>query len=142
MWQTITMSSDGQTIILGAKLGRLYISTDGGSSWNETQPAGNEDKDWKTTSISSGGDTIIAVIPYNKIYISTNKGTNWNEVNFPNSENMYFSSFSMSFDGKKFIIGIYDNSFFGRLVLTTDGGIHGMKQILLALTMATGHLSQ
>ncbi len=54
------MSSDGTNLIADVYGGRLYISTNGGSSWAETQPAGDLDKNWYTTSMSSDGTKLIA----------------------------------------------------------------------------------
>ena len=54
-WRTSAMSSDGSKIIAGVYGGRLYLSTNSGTSWSEVQPAGAADKNWQTISISSDG---------------------------------------------------------------------------------------
>ena len=44
------MSSDGSAILAGVYNGRLYLSTNSGTSWSEVQPAGAANKYWQTIS--------------------------------------------------------------------------------------------
>jgi len=135
------MSSDGSIIIAGRAGdypgGRLYISTDGGSSWNETQPAGNTDVAWSTTSMSQDGAKIIAGYGNNgytgKLFISTNRGSSWNEIQpAGNKDDLSWTIASMSSDGTKIIAGVsevginmdtpFSYLYNARLYISTDGG--------------------
>jgi hypothetical protein len=63
------MSSDGSKIIAGYLPGRLFVSTDGGNNWAETQPDGNVDAMWESASINSDGTIIIAGSLDGRLYI-------------------------------------------------------------------------
>jgi photosystem II stability/assembly factor-like uncharacterized protein len=53
------MSSDGTHLIAAVNGGRIYISTNSGSSWAETQPAGDNDEGWSSVAINSDGLHLI-----------------------------------------------------------------------------------
>ncbi len=57
-------------MIAGALGGRLYITSDGGSSWSETQPQGNADLNWYTTSMSTDGTKLIAGVDGGGLYLN------------------------------------------------------------------------
>ena len=114
-WYTTSMSRDGNIIIAGEDYGKLYISTNGGGSWTETQPVGNVYENWHTTSMSADGDTIIA--GGFGLYISTNRGSSWTEIQ--PAENVYgWQTVSMSSDGTYIIAGGSS----GRLYISTNSG--------------------
>ena len=50
-WRTTAISKDGQIIIAGVLGGRLYLSRNGGASWSEIQPDGDDDKQWLISAI-------------------------------------------------------------------------------------------
>ena len=52
--------------------GRLYISTDSGVTWAETQPAGDVDKDWQGAALDSDGSNLIAMVDTGRLYTGVN----------------------------------------------------------------------
>jgi hypothetical protein len=111
------MSSNGQRIIIAGSL-RLYLTTDGGLNWSETQPAGDVNKSWTTTSMSLHGDTIIVGYSVGRLYISTNGGSSWNETRPKGDVSDSWETTSMSSNGQIIIAGVYGS----RLYLSTNGG--------------------
>ena len=63
------MSSDGSKIIAGVYGGRLYLSTNSGTSWAEVQPAGVANKYWRTSAMSSDGSVILAGVYNGRLYL-------------------------------------------------------------------------
>jgi photosystem II stability/assembly factor-like uncharacterized protein len=148
-WTTTSISPDGFKIIAGVSElgemwdlpaywlynGRLYISKDGGSSWNETRPelnnsSLNNDVDvWYSTSMSSDGTKIIAGTNKN-LDISTDGGTSWFETQPAGYSNFDWFTTSMTPDGSKIIAGTSDASN-GRLFIYTEPATDVPKQLLL-----------
>ena len=54
-WRTVSVNQDGTVIMAGIGNGRLYSSADGGSTWNEEQPAGAVDQYWNTSTCGQTG---------------------------------------------------------------------------------------
>jgi photosystem II stability/assembly factor-like uncharacterized protein len=118
-WVTSSMSSDGSKLIVGAYAGRLYISTNGGSSWNETQPAGNTNGYWTTVSLNSAdGSIMIAGDGWYRLHISTNGGSSWTETQPAGNVDQGWRMSSMNSDGSKIIAGVNG----GRLYISTNSG--------------------
>jgi photosystem II stability/assembly factor-like uncharacterized protein len=71
--RTLTMSLDGQTIVVGG-LGFIQLTTDGGTNWY-SHPAGGA---WDTIRVSA--DLTKLVTMNSLIYFSTNSGVSWETV--------------------------------------------------------------
>ena len=96
--------------------GRLYISSDSGGTWNETQPDGNINGYWLSVASSSDGTHLIAAGGANVgLYTSTNSGSTWTKSNI--GQGNYFSSVASSSDGTHLIVsgsaGLYISSNYG-----------------------------
>ena len=120
------MSEDGKTILAGVYSGRLYLSTNTGSTWSEVQPAGDANRNWYTSSMSADGKTILAGVystSNGRLYLSTNTGSTWSEVQPAGDADRNWRTSSMSADGKTILAGVYS----GRLYLGIEGG--GAKTI-------------
>lgn len=71
MKRSISISGDGQHIIVGFSGGRLYSSADAGENWSEEQPAGNFDRAWSTTTVNrEQGSIYLAAISNGRMYLS------------------------------------------------------------------------
>ena len=99
-WQSIAVSSDGLHLVAGVGGGRLYTSTDGGTSWNETQPAGDTDQWWDSVASSSDGSHLVAANDY-FVYTSSDSGDNWTQTPLvlTDANNQWWSSVASSSDG-------------------------------------------
>jgi hypothetical protein len=127
---SVSISSDGQTAIIGAYIddyskGSAYIfERDGSGNWNETQKlvasdGGPPDRFGESVSISSDGKTaIIGASLYSGgkgsayIFERDDGSGNWNETqklvaNDVVSNDIFGYSVSISGDGKNVIIGAY-----------------------------------
>jgi len=87
-WMCCAVNSDGTRIIAGALFtlpnsGRLYLSTDGGESFGEVQPAGNLDKNWTGAAMSGDGQYIIVAAYGDYVYTSDDYGETWTK-RYPN----------------------------------------------------------
>jgi len=112
------MSSDGTALIAGVSGGRLYVSTNSGTDWDTTKPAGDGDLNWRTTSMSSDGTTLIAGVYGGRLYVSADTGSSWTETRPAGDANKYWLTTSMSSDGTILIAGVDG----GRLYISTNSG--------------------
>lgn len=102
-WLTCDTNADGSVILAASYArinpiggtpdwsygGRLYLSTNGGTSWTETRPAGDVNKFWRALSLSGDGELLLAggtlgsgdASPSNpgRLYSSDDSGTTWGE---------------------------------------------------------------
>jgi hypothetical protein len=124
----MTVSDNGSVILAGVYGGRLYRSTNHGSSWSEIRPAGDADLNWDTVGLDQNGQIMLAGVDDNsggtgKLYVSKDGGNTWSD-NTPD-----FGSFgrewrisSVSDDGKTMFAGYGDSTIEGRLFLSTNDG--------------------
>jgi hypothetical protein len=75
----VAQSSDGKVILLCAWQRRLYLSTDYGVTFLETQPKGNVDAPWRVPACDADGSVLIAPGAL-ILYISTTGGSSWSAV--------------------------------------------------------------
>ena len=89
-WISADMCDDGSVIIAAvgydntypAEAGRVYLSTDGGTTWTEIRPDGNADKVWKGVSVSRDGNVLFAVYQgNNNVFKSIDGGATWTSEN-------------------------------------------------------------
>ncbi len=116
-WQT-TMSADSTTLLAGAYGGRVYLSRDGGATWDETRPAGDTDQAWISFSASGDGTVLFAGTIPGRLYLSTNSGTSWSETRPAGDVDGLWIGIAVSQDGSTLLAG---NSG-GRLYLSTTAG--------------------
>lgn len=121
-WYSVTMSSDGETIVLadGDCLDdTLFISHDFGDTWAQVSVSGNAWECWPTRegiAVSGNGQRILAGTDGNRIYYSENGGTSWSETQPTGAGvNKSWYAVAMSDDGTQFLAGAYN----GRLYLGT-----------------------
>jgi len=93
------------------------------STWFETQPAGNVNRQWVAGASDADGTNLIVADSFNRrFFVSTSSGTTWTEIpdsNFPSTGSVQSSSYVASdADGSNLII----SAFTGRLFTSDDGG--------------------
>lgn len=105
-------------LFVGATNGRLYVSFDDGDNWEETQPAGNVNKNWSSLSISENGEVLIAAVANGRIYRSVNSGTDWEEIQPAGNTDINWSAVVLNNVGQ-FIIATENG---GRMYISNDTG--------------------
>lgn len=114
----IEISGNGQKIIVptDARLGKVYLSTDYGVSFQEFTNL--PEKNWTTVEISGDGNTLVAAAMGDNIWTSRDSGSTWNMSVFglaPRYKS--WGSASISYDGA--MIGVTRN---GYTVVTSSSG--------------------
>lgn len=116
-WKSCSCSANGRVLLAGSYSGRLYLSTNGGSSWTEQQPAGAVDRYWWGCAVSGDGSVLLAGAYNGLLYLSTNGGSSWAAT--PSlGINTRWNSCAANADGSVLLAGI--NA--GHLYLSTNGG--------------------
>jgi len=106
-WTHIDCSSNGTVVAVCGKNTRIYVSNNGGFSWNarETQ------REWLSLTVSSDGTKMIATAVVNNndyiAFLSVDSGITWKQLPqlFPGVAQPY--SCNISSDGQKALIGEY-----------------------------------
>lgn len=128
-WSMSSISADGQTLLVGTvdnssgvptQRGRLYISTDRGANWTETQPLGNSVVSWLSSSMSADGQTMLVAADTGRLYLTTDGGANWNETQPAGNTDHGWPTTSMSADGQTMIA--VSNNFDGSVYVSYNGG--------------------
>jgi len=121
-WQGVATDLDGSFIIAGGDNsdtgnGRLWISTDYGATFAETQPAGDVDRNWHVD-CDSDGSFLVAAAAGGRIYTSANGGSSWTERTPGGSSDLAWEEVAVDNDGSFIIAAIYD----GRLYTSANSG--------------------
>ncbi|MFA5185604.1 MAG: hypothetical protein WC551_03895 [Patescibacteria group bacterium] len=118
-WATLASDSSGLKLITATPFsGRVYTSTNGGTSWTETQPAGDIDKGWNSVASDSDGTNLIAAASWGTgggIWVTNNSGSSWSEKQ-PNGGPGNWSVVASDADGSTLMAG------FTRLYTSSDSG--------------------
>lgn len=114
-WTGVDISDDGQTIVAVSYFahdleeieglnGRIHISEDGGSTWDDITPS--DVSNWTKVAISGDASNIVALSDDERdtIYTSTNGGTSW-QTHAVDDEVRYWQSVSISDNGDKIMAG-------------------------------------
>jgi len=119
-WASSAMSSDGEIMIVGNQDGGIYISTNGGGSWTDTDPGifPPDNYNWYTLAMSSNGQTILAGTYSDRVFLTTDGGDNWSETQPAGDIGANWITSSMSSDGEVMLASIEDVGVY----MTTDGG--------------------
>jgi hypothetical protein len=56
----VSVSGDGQVMVAAVSSGPLYVSFDGGNSWQEQTSTGSHE--WKRVILSRDGKTVVALM--------------------------------------------------------------------------------
>lgn len=93
-------------------------------TWEETQPAGDANKNWQAAGISDDGQTILAGVYGGRLYLSADGGDSWAETRPAGDVNVDWYDVAVSGDGETLLAADLNFSLGGqgRLYLSTDGG--------------------
>jgi len=83
-WIMGASDNDGSVLLAGIYVGRLYLSTNSGTSWAETQPGGAANKEWYCATSDSDGSFLIVGEEWGSVYWSTNSGGSWSSAGLAN----------------------------------------------------------
>jgi photosystem II stability/assembly factor-like uncharacterized protein len=118
-WVVASADSDGSHIFAGMAFGRLYQTSDSGTTWSETGPTVGIDQEWSSVSLSADGSDVAAAVFGGGLYISSNGGEDWTPRqpgDTTDAEN--WDALAVSADGNVLIAGVSD----GRLYVSGNGG--------------------
>ncbi|MGA1236891.1 MAG: WD40/YVTN/BNR-like repeat-containing protein [Limisphaerales bacterium] len=121
-WQAVASSSDGNHILAAAFGGRLYTSSDGGSTWT----ARDSERFWRCVASSAEGDKLFAAEYGGGIYTSSDGGFTWTLQS--SAPNEYWECLVASADGTKLVAaaaGTLATSELGngQVYTSSDGGV-------------------
>jgi len=77
LWEDVVISGDGETMAAVAGGGSIYISTDGGSTWNTSTGAGT--RQWSSITMSDDAKYLVAVVDGGSVWLSQDSGSTWSE---------------------------------------------------------------
>jgi len=134
-WGAVASSADGTHLIASVyrtsyiingtpslSIPHLYVSSDSGDTWTETQPTGDVDEKWVSLSSSADGTHLIARTSYvGRLYISSNSGDTWAETQPVVGVNKSWDTVALSADGVHVIAGGWLR-WLNRLYISSDFG--------------------
>lgn len=109
LW-SVASSADGTRLVVGSVTDKIYVSTDGGTTWTARLSGGG----WQAVAMSADGMRIYAAKNGSFIYVSSDGGTTWNALNISASWNGMFASA----DGQRIVAAAYG----GLIYTSTDAG--------------------
>ncbi len=128
-WYALASDDDGSSLIAGNATGRLYTSSDYGTTWVERRPAGDTQQYWKSVASNYDGTYLVAGAEDNRLYTSANGGANWTERRPNGDQKWMWRAVSTDTTGANIIVGIYDvNS--GGVYISTDYGATWDRQAI------------
>ncbi len=106
-WQCVASNSTGERLIAGVYNGRIYKSSNYGSTWTEIQPAGDVNKNWYCTASDSTGQYLIACSTWSggRIYISSDYGSTWTESRPAGDVDKRWECVASNSTGERLIVG-------------------------------------
>lgn len=110
-WNGIASSADGNKLALVTglvgQLTPIYVSTNGGSTWQMSGAPANLNTSWRAVASSADGSRLVAVCGWGvnayqrgRIYTSADSGLTWVSNNSPST---YWSSVASLADGRKLV---------------------------------------
>jgi photosystem II stability/assembly factor-like uncharacterized protein len=115
-WTSVSASDNGSKLAAINYYGHIYISNNGGDSWNEYSALGS-DKNWNAINVSDDGSKMAAGGYYSNIYTSIDGGNNW--IMATSSGQKIWKSITSSSDGTK-IFAAAEND---HIYTSSDGGV-------------------
>lgn len=118
-WKAITMSPDGQTLVLADSDcvdDSVFISTNAGADWTQSHVSGNAYECWYNgLAASDNGTHVIIGTDGNRIYATENRGGTWYETQPAGAVNKSWYAIASDSDGGQFVVGAFN----GRLYIGT-----------------------
>lgn len=118
-WYALACDSDGTVMLATVNYsGRVYISTNSGSTFTEAHPAGDTQKYWLPIAMDSDGSNLIAGIDDGRLYTSANGGATWTERQPGGDADKLWYAVASDSDGS-FLVAAASG---GRLYTSADSG--------------------
>lgn len=130
-WQAVDISNDGQTMVTASAYtidlettsegdGKIYVSEDGGDTWEDISPA--DVSFWDFVAVSGDGSTIAALSSddMDTVYVTENSGDSWTTNDIENVNE--WETLSISDDGNKILVGGENSTSMQTLQLSTNSG--------------------
>lgn len=122
IWHPVAMSGDGRMMMAGEQFGPLYLSTDGGATWNAV--AGSPMGNWISIAISENGTHVLAADratgSNGTLYLSDDAGATWRALTGAGA--YPWVQATVSYDGRRLAAIESDPVMGGRVRTSEDGG--------------------
>ncbi|TFZ04331.1 WD40/YVTN/BNR-like repeat-containing protein [Ramlibacter rhizophilus] len=116
-WWWVRSSATGQVLTAGEIIGSLFVSTDGGATWNER--LSDADRIWISADMTPDGRKIVAIAYDGGPFISNDSGQTWTAVSWPAfTPGIEWESVAISDDGNRILVSALGMP----LQLSVDGG--------------------
>ncbi len=115
-WQRVAVSSNGGVTAGVVYGGRVFTSTDGGTTWNQQDSA---DRNWIDITMSSDGTRMLGATENGRLFLSTDTGVTWTQINVaPVNTDRPWSMVSSSHDGQTLAAATN----YGYIYVSVNGG--------------------
>jgi hypothetical protein len=119
-WKKVACSTDGSKVIACEYGGRVWISTNYGSTWTDADPLSDDtNHNWSSVASDSDGSVLVASRSGAHIYVSTNSGADWTERDPGSAGHVDWDKVTCSGDGAKIMAAYYTS---GKIYASTDTG--------------------
>lgn len=123
-WEAFASSANGNILVGVENGGYIYVSTDGGATWDQRTSAGNEG--WYTVAVSASGKRMVAaerIGTGGQLYTSTDYGVTWTERTTAGARN--WQSVASSNDGMTLAATDGTNAY-----VSQDGGANWAEYVV------------
>lgn len=110
-WWAVAVSADGSTLMAASNLGQLYVSHDGGRTWQQHLHSTH----WSAVAVSPDGQHMAATAYGERIWVSHDAGSTWQET----GEVRDWVGVTLSKDGRR----LAADAKFDRIHVSSDGGL-------------------
>ncbi len=116
-YRSVASDLDGTNWIVADNSGKIFVSSDGGSSWSEVAPV--EGASWNGAAISDDGLKMVAVANGDYVYTSTDGGEHWT-TRYPAGEGVTknWQVVASDNDGSVLIVGAWQD----KVYISEDSG--------------------
>ncbi len=109
-------SADGLTAVAAVTNGRLFVTTNGGTSWTGRESS----RTWRAVASSSDGVNLVAVAFNDYIFTSSDSGQTWQQRDTTTRQ---WAGVTSSSDGQKLVAVVGGNTI-GKIWRSTDAGLN------------------
>jgi hypothetical protein len=95
-WAALGSSADGMRLLAAAAANVLYLSKDGGDSWNSVGPTA---RNWKAVTVAGDGTNMLAAVSASTLWVSNDGGDTWKEKTGLSTHN--WTATASSFDSSR-----------------------------------------
>ena len=108
-WTAVSSSADGMRLAAVARGHGIWISKNGGDTWEQVTPTTDSREIlWVSVSSSADGSVLLAAAMHGPLRLSTDSGTTWKDIS-PKQSSSEWVSVAVSADGKMLYATALDN---------------------------------